>query len=71
MERHYSITVQFTTDRMLTIEELHALEGACFVQVDDPAGLNGDKRAAFRVLTADVHSDGMADEWLGQSEEEK
>lgn len=43
----------------------HALEGACFVQVDDPAGLNGEKRASFRVLASDVHSDGMASEYVG------
>jgi hypothetical protein len=64
MERHYSITVQFVTDRTLLIEELHALETACFVQVDDPAGLNDERRASFRVLTCEVESDGMAsDGW--------
>ena len=60
MKRHYSITVQFVTDRTLLIEELNALEAACFVQVDDPAGLDGERRASFRVLACDVHSDGMA-----------
>ena len=64
MSENYSITLNFTTDRMLTIEEFHALQGACLAQVDDPAGLNGEKRASFKIVEADIEWDGTAVEYL-------
>jgi hypothetical protein len=68
MEHEYSITLNFTTDRVLTIDEFHALQGACLSQVDDPAGLNGEKRASFTVIEADIEWDGMAAESLDEEE---
>ena len=48
----YVATVSFATDRRLTQNELDALAFAVGVQVEDPAGLEGAKRAEFS--TADV-----------------
>lgn len=49
MSEKYSIKVSFSTDRRLTADELDHLLNAVAVQVEDPSGLNGDKRASFTV----------------------
>jgi hypothetical protein len=49
MATEYRIGISFTSDRELTQEELDHLVNAVAVQVEDPSGLNGDKRAKFTV----------------------
>ena len=48
----YLATVTFSSDRRLTKEELDRLSTAVHVQVEEPAGLEGSKRADYSV--ADV-----------------
>lgn len=48
----YVATVSFSTDRRLAQREVDALAFAIAVQVEDPSGLDGDKRAEFS--TSDV-----------------
>jgi len=48
----YVATVSFSADRRLTQAEIDRLTCAIHVQVEDPAGLDGEKRALFSV--ADV-----------------
>lgn len=48
----YVATVSFSADRRLTEAEIDRLACAIHVQVEDPAGLDGEKRALFSV--ADV-----------------
>lgn len=49
MRTEYGIGISFFTDRELSEDELDHLLNAVAVQVEDPSGLNGDKRAAFTV----------------------
>ena len=49
MGEKYSIKLSFSTDRRLTADELDHLLNAVAVQVEDPSGVNGDKRASFTV----------------------
>lgn len=59
MSRGYTISVTFNTDRELTPTELDQLVNAVAVQVEDPAGLDGDKRASFTVWGVDVSAVGV------------
>jgi hypothetical protein len=45
----YGIQFEFTVDRELSEEELDNIINAVSVQVEEPAGLNGEKRATFTV----------------------
>jgi len=45
----YVATVSFSADRRLTEAEVDRLSCAIHVQVEDPAGLDGEKRALFEV----------------------
>jgi hypothetical protein len=49
MATEYGIGISFMSDRELTQDELDHLVNAVAVQVEDPSGLNGDKRAEFTV----------------------
>ena len=49
MRTEYGIGISFFTNRELSEEELDHLLNAVAVQVEDPSGLNGDKRAEFTV----------------------
>ena len=49
MDAKYSIEISFHTDRKLNGDELDHLLNAVAVQVEDPSGINGDKRASFEV----------------------
>lgn len=49
MRTEYGIGISFFTDRELTQDELDHLLNAVAVQIEDPSGLNGDKRAEFTV----------------------
>lgn len=49
MATEYGIGISFFTNRELSEEELDHLLNAVAVQVEDPSGLNGDKRATFTV----------------------
>ncbi len=64
MSTEYGIGISFFTDRELTEEELDHLLNAVAVQVEDPSGLNGDKRATFTVSDCayDVFHINKADE---------
>lgn len=59
MSRGYTILVTFNTDRELTPTELDQLVNAVAVQVEEPAGLDGDKRASFTVWGVDVSAVGV------------
>jgi hypothetical protein len=50
MNTNYKIEISLTTNRELTESELNHLVNAVAVQVEEPSGFNGDKRAAFTVL---------------------
>jgi len=43
----YIATILFSTDRKLTAEEIDKLAFALSVQVEDPSGLDDEKRAKF------------------------
>jgi len=45
----YVATVSFSADRRLTEDEIDGLSRAIHVQVEDPSGLDGEKRANFSV----------------------
>ena len=64
MATEYGIGISFFTDRELTQEELDHLLNAVAVQVEDPAGFDGNKRAAFTVSDCayDVFHISKADE---------
>jgi hypothetical protein len=49
MNIEYGIGISFLSDRELTQDELDHLINAVAVQIEEPAGLNGDKRATFTV----------------------
>lgn len=49
MSTEYRIGISFTVDRKLTADEFDHLLNAIAVQIEDPSGLNGDKRASFTV----------------------
>jgi hypothetical protein len=49
MNTEYGIGISFNTNRKLSHDELDQLINAVAVQIEDPSGLNGDKRAAFTV----------------------
>lgn len=49
MDTKYSIEISFHTKRKLNGDELDHLLNAVAVQIEDPSGLNGDKRASFTV----------------------
>lgn len=56
MNTEYGIGISFNTNRKLSQDELDQLINAVAVQIEEPSGLNGDKRAAFTVcdLALDV-----------------
>lgn len=56
MGTEYGISLSFNTTRELTPDELGQLVNAVAAQIEEPTGLNGDKRAAFTVsgLAMDV-----------------
>ncbi len=49
MSTEYGIGISFNTNRKLSQDELDQLVNAVAVQIEEPAGLNGDKRATFTV----------------------
>jgi hypothetical protein len=49
MSTEYGIGISFFTDRELTQDELDHLLSAVAAQIEEPAGFNGEKRAAFTV----------------------
>ena len=49
MSNNYTFKISFNSDRKLTADELDHLLNALAVQVEDPSGLDGDKRASFTV----------------------
>jgi hypothetical protein len=49
----YEMKVKFTADRLLTDEEVDRLVDAVAAQVEEPSGLDGDKRASFAVSNFD------------------
>lgn len=51
----YTISISFDTDSILTPEEIDALLFGVAVQVEEPSGLDGSKRAEYR--TQDVTID--------------
>lgn len=51
----YEATISFVTDRKLTEEEKRALEAAVAVQVEEPSGLDGSKRAEFTTSQVKVN----------------
>lgn len=61
MSTRYGIGISFTVDRKLTADEFDHLLNAVAVQIEDPSGLNGDKRASFTV------SEIAYDTWADQS----
>jgi hypothetical protein len=48
--RRYTLTLTFDASRPLTDAERDAIEHACAVQVEDPAGLDGSKRAEYETM---------------------
>jgi hypothetical protein len=50
----YVATVSFGTDRRLTADEVARLVSAVAVQIEDPSGADGEKRADF--ATSDVEA---------------
>jgi hypothetical protein len=50
MSTEYGIGISFNTNRKLSQDELDQLINAVAVQIEEPSGLNGDKRAAFTVF---------------------
>lgn len=61
MSTEYGIGISFNTNRKLSQDELDQLINAVAVQIEEPSGLNGDKRAAFTV------SDLALDAWHTES----
>jgi hypothetical protein len=61
MKTKYSIEISFHTDRKLNADELDHLLNAVAVQVEDPSGLNGNKRAEFTV--SEISYAMKANEW--------
>ena len=51
----YEATISFVTDRKLTEDEKRALENAVAVQVEEPSGLDGSKRAEFTTSRVKVN----------------
>ena len=63
MNAEYGIGISFNTNRKLSQDELDQLINAVAVQIEEPSGLNGSKRAAFTVsdLAVDVwHTEATA-----------
>lgn len=56
MGTEYGMSLSFNTTRELTQDELGQLVNAVAAQIEEPTGLNGDKRASFTVsgLVMDV-----------------
>jgi hypothetical protein len=50
----YSINIEFSTDRPMTDDEIASMETAVYVQVSEPSGLDGDKRAGFNTRTVEI-----------------
>lgn len=50
----YVACVKFKSDRKLTDREREQLVSAIAVQVEDPSGLDGEKRADFRTMDVDA-----------------
>ena len=48
----YVISVRFTTDRPMTEEETDQLLNAVAVQIEEPSGLELNKRADFETVSA-------------------
>lgn len=46
----YQLTVTFKVDRELSQQEMDRLIDAVAAQVEEPAGLDGEKRAGFTVF---------------------
>lgn len=61
MNTEYGIGISFNTNRKLSQDELDQLINAVAVQIEEPSGLNEDKRAAFTVsdLAVDVWHTGV------------
>ena len=38
----YQVTIRFSTNRPLTLDEQELILNACLVQVEEPVGLNGE-----------------------------
>jgi hypothetical protein len=49
MSKEYALGISFTASRELTQDELDHLLNAVACQVEDPAGIDGSKRASFTV----------------------
>jgi hypothetical protein len=49
MSKEYGIGISFTASRELTQAELDHIVNAVAVQVEEPSGLDGSKRAEFTV----------------------